>query len=153
MYNPVNARVLPSRWLISGLYGLHVVLLLVSLGSISAVFYPYLVPLFALQAWHLERLYSGRLLYLKTRHWRFHNGKWTLQVLQGSPAEQRVNEVQVALQHLWPNLVIFRFKLDGRWRWEIIVGDALDAESFRQLRAVLNLSNQQQKYPGGKDGH
>jgi len=150
VYNPVNARVLPSRLLTAGQYGLHGVLLLVSLISIPAVFYHYLIPLFAVQAWHFHRLYHGRLLYLQTRHWRFHNGQWTLQVLQGPVAHQVVNEVQVELHHLWPSLAIFRFKLDKHWRWEIIVRDAVDAESFRQMRAVLNLSN---KRPGDKHGN
>ena len=153
MYNPVNARVTPSRFLTTGQYGLHVVLLLVSLASIPAVFYHYLIPLFAVQARHFHRLYHGRLLYLQTRHWRLHNGQWTLQVLQGPVAGQVVNEVQVELHHLWPSLAIFRFKMNGRWLWEIIYQDAVDAESFRQLRAVLNLSNKRTIKPGDKDGN
>lgn len=152
MYNPVNARVSPSRFLTNSQYGVHVVLLVVSLASIPAVFYHYLLPLFVVQAWHFHRLYQGRLLYLQTRHWRFHNGQWTLQVLHGPVDGQVAQEVEVDLHHLWPSLAIFRFNLNGRWRWEIIYRDAVDAESFRQMRAVLNLSNKRTINTGDKHG-
>ncbi len=80
-------------------------------------------------------------LYLKLRHWRYHNGQWSVQVLQGPKDAQIVHDVDVDLHHLWPVLAIFKFKKEGRWHWEIIYRDAIDAESFRQLRAMLNISN------------
>ncbi len=90
-----------------------------------------------MQAWHFRRFHKRGLLYLQSRHWRFHNNQWFVQL-----AGKDMSEVQVSLQHLWPSLAIFKFKLNGRWQWEIIVKDAVDAESFRQLRAMLTLSNQ-----------
>mgnify|MGYP000594065645 CR=1 FL=1 len=80
-------------------------------------------------------------LYLKSRHWRYHNGQWSLQVLQGPIEAQVVHDVEIDLHHLWPALAIFKFKKDQHWQWDIIYRDAIDAESFRQLRAMLNISN------------
>ncbi|MEH6343495.1 MAG: protein YgfX [Bermanella sp.] len=135
MYNPVNAHVVPSKFLVTSLYGLHGILLVASL-SIPAVFYYYLIPIFAVQCWHIFRIRRQDFLYLQVRHWRFHNDQWFVTL-----KDNKESQVEVELHHLWPFLAIFRFKQQGRWHWEMIVSDALDAESFRQLRARLRISH------------
>jgi len=136
VYNPVNAQVLPSRILTTGVYVIHCMLLVASL-SIPAVFYYYLIPIFAVQLWHVYQVRNGHFLYLQDRHWRFHNEKWYI-TLNGQPEQP----VDIELRHLWPFVAIYKFKLQGKWHWEIIVKDAIAAEPFRQLRAMLRITHQ-----------
>jgi diacylglycerol kinase family enzyme len=130
-------------------------MLLVGLATVPCVFYPYLIPLWVVQCWHVYQIRQANLHYLKARHWRYHNGQWSLLMLQGAVDAQVVHDVDVDLHHLWPVLAIFKFKKEGHWYWEIIYRDAIDAESFRQLRAMLNISNKTQVKHKVKDknGH
>jgi hypothetical protein len=136
VYNPVNAQVTPSRFLTTGVYGIHALLLVASL-SIPAVFYYYLVPIFAAQAWHVYQLRRQDFLYMQHRHWRFQNEHWYV-TLKG----QQEQLVQIELRHLWPFVAIFRYQIEDNWHWEIIVKDAVQAEPFRQLRAMLRITHQ-----------
>ena len=136
MYNPVNAQVSPSRILTTGAYGIHVLLLVGSL-SIPAAFYYYLIPIIAAQAWHIYQIRHGDFLYVQNRHWRFQNEQWYITF--NGQTEQRV---EIELRHLWSFVAIYRFKLQGKWHWEIIAKDAIAAEPFRQLRAMLRITHQ-----------
>ena len=169
MYSPVNAQVSSSNFLTTGLYVLHVGLLVVSL-SIPAAFY-YLIPIFAMQLWHIARIQTRGFLYLQDRHWRFQNDQWFVRF---NGQEEQL--VQVELYHLWPVVAIFKYQVEVKikepikeqskeafkgqfkklfeklfkkkgkqqWYWEIIPSDAIDAEPFRQLRAMLRITHKTQ---------
>jgi hypothetical protein len=143
VYNPVKLSVVASPLLVRSQYVVHAGLLLAYLSVISAYFHLvtllYLLPILLVQGVHLKKLRLHRLAYCQSRQWQFYNGQARLKRQEDWVA------VEVRAHQVWPLCVILQYrnvpfnplqKADA-WQWDIIMADACDPESHRQLVALM----------------
>lgn len=143
MYNPVKLSVALSPLLVRSQYVIHAGLLLAYFSVISAYFHIvtllYLLPILLIQAMHFKKLRHYRLAYCQARQWHFYNGQARLKHQEDWVA------VEVRAHQVWPLCVILKYrsvppnplqKADA-WQWDIIMADACDPESHRQLVALM----------------
>lgn len=133
MYSLNSVSIGPSKLLARVQYS---ALALLALAALQLAWLNWLLalPLLGLIAVKGYRLRQGRGIFSAPRLWSVLDGQWSLQL-----TDQPALPVTLEVQHIWPFLVIFRYQLEQRWHWEVIYRDAVQAETFRQLRAELSL--------------
>ena len=143
MYNPVNLNVNPSPLLVRGQYCLHGALILAYVwvftvyAHISVILC--LLPIMAIQARYLKKLYDHDFVFSRSRQWQFYNGKARLRF-----TGEWLN-VDVRAHQVWPMCVILQYREQATrplqksvpWHWDILMKDACDSEHHRQLVALM----------------
>lgn len=101
-------------------------------------------PALVVQALHIKQLLNKQFVFLNARHWQFFNGKARLQ--QGTQWQN----VELGAHQVWSPCVIVKYRQvietplqkPSAWQWDILMYDACETESFRQLIALMRTEYQ-----------
>lgn len=103
---------------------------------------PALCLLLLVQGFYFRKLWRRELIFLQPRQWQFFNGQARLK-----QSHDWVS-VDVLVQQVWPSCVMLKYKTNSKsqapnkWHRDIIMYDACEAESFRQLIALMRTEYQ-----------
>lgn len=131
MYSLANITVGPSK-LLARIQFTVVILLVLAALSLSYANALYALPILGLAVFKGVQLAKGRGPFSQPRYWSVVDGQWSVQLANEAP-----QPVNLQVHHVWPFVVIFSYELADKWHWEMIYQDAIQAETFRQLRAEL----------------
>lgn len=138
MYAHIEMAVRPSLFLVRCHCLIHFVLMFSTLIWLDIQQWLYCVPLWCAQLVFIVGLFQSRFEFQKSAFWLHQNGRWQW----GYDRNHLLPVAKLYVDRRLPFLTVVKFKLGSedfsqKTRWQMLVRDRVESESFRQFRVML----------------